>query len=223
MTLHAREHRRARRRGCYAVASRRARQARQNGKSRLLVAMIFIWALLTGPFPPWPAARLPGGPCPMARPPGSPEGEDWPISVYERGGGPIMRPRRAASSGATRYRTRPTLWRLMADLRRPAARKDAAAALEVRIDDPIARAWALDRIAKDEINRLSIWVQPDREEKSIMAAWRGEADAALAEAEAKAATPTPDRGSLLQVAKLLETLAETDSVTATGPKRPGDV
>lgn len=221
MTLHAQEHHSARRKGCYAIARQRARQARRNGKNRLLIALIFAWALLTGPFPSWPAARLPGcGPVPKARLPGSPEVEDWPITEYERGGGgQIVRAQRAASRTA-RYRTRPTLWRLMTDLRRPAARKDAAAELGIRIDDPITRAWAQDRIAKDEINRLSIWVQPGRADETVMAAWQGEAAAALVEAEANIASPTPDRGSLLQVAKLLETLAGVDTVTWEGPKGP---
>lgn len=214
------ERRRERRKGCYAIARQRARLARREGRSRLVVLLIFVWAILTGPFPPCPVAPLPGrNSSLLPRPSGSPKGEDWPITEYERGAGAhIMRPRHAAASGTVRYRSRPSLQRLMTDLRRPAARKDATAALEARIADPATRAWVMERIAKAEINRLSIWVQPGRAEATIMAAWRGEADAALFEAEANIASPTPDRGSLLQVAKLLETLAGTETATATGPK-----
>lgn len=111
----------------------------------------------------------------------------------------------------------------MADLRRPAARKDAAAALEAQIADPVTLAWVRERIAKDEINRLSIWVQPGRAEETVMAAWRSEADAALSEAEAKLGTVAPDRGGLLQVAKFLEELAGTETITSSGPKRSRDV
>jgi hypothetical protein len=134
-----------------------------------------------------------------------------------------MRPRHATVSGTVRYRSRPSLSRLMADLRRPAARKDAAAALEARIADPAIRAWVAERVADNEINRLSIWVRPGRSEDTILAAWRGEADAALAEAEATIASPRTDRDSLMQVAKLLETLAGAETATSKGPKGPGGV
>jgi hypothetical protein len=129
-----------------------------------------------------------------------------------------MHPRHARVSGTERYRSRPSLSHLMGDLRRPAARKDAAAALEACIADPVIRAWVAERIAKDEINRLSIWVSVGRSEEAILAAWRGEADAALAEAEANLASPRTDRDSLMQAAKLLETLAGTETVIPTVPK-----
>lgn len=85
------------------------------------------------------------------------------------------------------------------------------------------RAWAAERIAKGEINRLSIWIRPGRPEEVVCAAWRGEADAALADEQAAVASPSPDRGSLLDVARLLEALAGTETVTSSGPKPPGGV
>lgn len=129
---------------------------------------------------------------------------------------------RARDAAAGKTVSRPTLAKLMADLRRPAAREDAAHALLTRISDPVTRTWAVERIAKNEINRMSIWVRPGRSETDTLAIWRDEADAALADEQAAAASPSPDRGSLLDVAKLLETLAGTETVTSTGPKRPGD-
>lgn len=214
------------RKNCHAIASLRARHARRQGRSRTIAMLVFVWAFLSGPF------RLPAVASQLARGPSfppSPSGEggkddDWPVTDYERGvGGHLMQPRPVTASGTERYRSRPSLSKLMADLRRAAARKDAAAALEARIADPIIREWIAARIAKDEINRLSIWVQPGRAEKTVMAAWRDEADAALAEEQAAVASRSPDRGSLLDVAKLLETLAGAEAVTASGPKPPGEI
>ena len=115
------ERRRERRKGCYAIARQRARLARREGRSRLVVLLIFVWAILTGPFPPCPVAPLPGrNSSLLPRPSGSPKGEDWPITEYERGAGAhIMRPRHAAASGTVRYRSRPSLQRLMTDLPPP--------------------------------------------------------------------------------------------------------
>ncbi|SFJ47499.1 hypothetical protein SAMN03080618_03093 [Aquamicrobium aerolatum DSM 21857] len=128
---------------------------------------------------------------------------------------------RPAASRAGRSRSRPSFTQLMADLRRPAARKDAAVALMSRIADPVVRQWVAEQIAKGEINRLSIWTRPGRSEETIMAAWRGEADAALADAEAGVASLSLSRGSLLEVARLLEELAGAETATASGPKPPG--
>lgn len=224
MTTTERGTRRERRKGCYAVAVQRARMTRRCGHGRLVALLICLWALMSGPFRSRTVASLPaGGPFFPPSPSGSAESEDWSVTDYERGiGGHLIRPRPAAS-GTGRYRSRPSLTKLMADLRRPAARKDAAAALEARIADPVIRAWVAARIDKDEINRLSIWVQPGRSETNVIAAWRGEANAALDEAASNTASPSPDRGSLLDVAKLLESLAGAETVTSSGPKPPGDI
>lgn len=215
-------HRRERRKGCHSIAAQRARMASRQGRNHLIVILIFMWAILSGPFRSPPVSQPDRGPsCP---PPssGHAEGGDWPVTDYERGmgGDLLLRPRSAAASGTGRYRSRPSLSRLMADLRRPAARKDAALVLLAQIADPVTRAWADERIAKGEINRLSVWVQPASTAEIVLAAWRGEADAALADAEAAVAPPSPDRGSLLDVARLLETIAGVETVTSSGPKPP---
>lgn len=205
-------HRRNRRKSCYAVASHRARMARRQGRSHLIALVLFLWAILSGPFRPLLVSGPPSS--------DDTDGADWPITDYERGlgGETFLRPRRALGVG--RYRSRPSLARLIADLRRPAARKDAVVELVARITDPTIRAWVVERIDKDEINRLSVWARPGCSEETTMAAWRGEALAALADA-APDASATPDTRTLLQVAKLLENLAGTDTGAPQGAMKPG--
>lgn len=202
------------RKGCYAVAMRRARRARRRGLNPVLAWLLFVWAFLAAPFG---LGILP------RRAPQSGNGQvsldDWPVTDYERGHpGPF---RRRASSSASRYRVRPSLQQLMADLRRPAARADAAAALALRISDPAVRTWAAGRIDEGEINRLAIWVRPGRPEQFVLAVWKEEAEAALAEkaASGKGTDIAPDRADMLRVARLLETLAGTETVTSDGPRR----
>ena len=210
-------------RRCHALAMQRARMARRQGRNRLVALLVFLWALLSAVARSRVDAGYPQtAPSPRPRTSGTPETEDWPMTDYERGlgGDVILRPRPPVSQTG-RYRSRPSLARLMADLRRPAAREDAALALLARIPDPVTRTWAVARIAGDQVNRLSIWVRPGRSEADTLAVWRDEADAALADEQAAVASPSPDRGSLLDVAKLLEAIAGTETVTASGPKRPG--
>jgi hypothetical protein len=95
-----------------------------------------------------------------------------PPNEYERGDDFKTR---SASPKVERYRSRPTLQKLMKDLRRPAARSDARAALEKRIPDPITRNWALAHIDGDELNRLSIYIRPGISEADTMSAWYSEA------------------------------------------------
>lgn len=211
-------------RRCHARALQRARMARRQGRNRLVALLIFIWTLLSAIASSSKGAGLPRkapSRCPRAS--RTPEMDAWPVTDYERGlGGDVFLQPRRFVSGTGRYRSRPTLARLMADLRRPAAREDAAHALLSRISDPVTRTWAAGRIVGGEINRLSIWVRPGRTEADTLAVWRDEADAALADEQA-VASPSPDRGSLLDVAKLLENLAGAETVTASGPKPPSDV
>jgi len=205
------------RKGCYRVAMRRARRARRTGLNPVLVGLLFVLAFLSAPF----ERRV--LPASVVRPEsGKASPESWPVTDYERGHpGPFKR--RSPPNGS-RYRARPSMQRLMADLRRPAARADAAAALARRIPDPAARKWAAERIDKDEINRLAIWVRPGRSEEGILAAWQDEAEAALAEetAAGEGTDVAPDRADMLRVARLLETLAGVETTTASGPGRPGD-
>lgn len=205
-----------RRGDCYEVAMRRAQRARRTGFNPVLIWLLFVWAFLSAPFRPRVLPRRALGPENEQA-----SQDDWPVTDYERGHpGPF---KRRSSPNGSRYRVRPSLQRLMADLRRPAARADAAAALALRISDPAVRAWAAERIDKAEINRLAIWVRPGRSEEAVLAAWQGETEAAFAEnaASRKGTDIAPDRADMLRVARLLETLAGTETATADGPKRPG--
>lgn len=225
MTTTERGTQRGRRKSCHTIASQRARHARRQGRSRTIAMLVFVWAFLSGPFRLPPVASQPArGPSFPPSASGRGKDDDWPVTDYERGaGGHLMRPRPIATSGTERYVSRPSLTKLMVDLRRPAARRDAAVALMARVPDTVTRAWAADRIAKGEIKHLSIWVQPGRMEAHILAAWRSEAEAALDKTASGSADLPPDRDNLLQVAKLLEALAGTETVTTDGPKRPGHV
>lgn len=205
-----------RRKGCYEVAMRRARRARRRGLNPVLIWLLFVWAFLSAPLGPGVLPRRAPGPAN-----GQASQADWPVTDYERGHpGPF---RRRSTPSGSRYRVRPSLQRLMADLRRPAARVDAAAALALRISDTAVRTWAAERIDKEEINRLAIWVRPGQSEEAVLAAWQEETEAALAEkaASGKGADIAPDRADMLRVARLLETLAGTETATADGPRRPG--
>lgn len=130
--------RKKRRKGCYEVAMRRARRT---GLNPALIWLLFVWAFLSAPF----GLRVPPAPVPQRKNTQA-SSDDWPVTDYERGHpGPF---RRLFSPNGSRYRSRPSMQRLMADLRRPAARPDAAAALALRISDPAVRAWAAERIDK---------------------------------------------------------------------------
>lgn len=90
---------------------------------------------------------------------------------YERG--EFFRPRPKPPGG--RYASRPSLRRLMRDLRRPAARQDALEALLAIVSDPETRSWIVERIDDDEVNRISIFVRPGMSEEAVFAAWAAEA------------------------------------------------
>ena len=183
MTIVGAKKKDARKKNCHAIAKARARQARRKGSNPFLVFLVFVWAFLASVLS---APRL-GFPSPKGSIPSRLEADrtapdERPINDYERGlSGPFKhRPR----PGMGRYRARPSMARLMADLRRPAARADAAAALAARITDPAVRAWVATKIADHEFNKLSIYVRPGRGDETILAAWRGEVDAEIEENEA---------------------------------------
>lgn len=203
------------RKGCYEVALRRARLARRVGSGASVVWLLFVWALLSAPF----ARKV----LPLhmpARMGGQTSQEDWPVTDYERGlSGPF---KRGSFPDDSRYRVRPSLKRLMGDLRRPAARADAAAALALRIPFPEVQTWAAKRIDKGEINRLAIWVRPGRPEDAVISAWQEEANAERHEdaVAARGGDVPAERADMLRVARLLDELAGTETVTSEGPERP---
>lgn len=155
-----------RRRSCRELARFRAQQARRKGMNPVLVALVFVMALLSMPsiFPtPAPAPRRP-----------RPSGENWPVTEYERG--PSW-PQRRSPRRLDRYGARPPMRRLMRDLRRPAARADAERVLLARVPDADLRSWVSEHVRKDRINRLSIFARPGIPEEAVIAAWRSELNA----------------------------------------------
>lgn len=176
------------RRSCYAMARQRALRAHREGRHGLVVFLIFVWALLSAPFVPPPVVPLPR---PMPARPLSPRME--PAGEMAVGFGPdvevpALRPTYAA---ARRYKTRPSLSKLMADLRRGAARNDAAAELLPRIVDNDTRRWVADHIADNDITALAIHVRPGRPEEVSLAAWQHEARGGVTGGGEGAPSPEP--------------------------------
>lgn len=177
--------RRKRRNGkCWAAAKARARQARHRGMSPVLIWLLFVWWVLSGPVRGLPVRVLRGSQPQPANRKFEERPCDWPVSDYERGAPGHLRPRRA---GGGRYSTRPSLMRLMKDLRRPAARTEAASVLLARIPEADVREWVKERLAEDEISRLSVRVRAGWPEEDIFAAWRADMqrDAELSDDEAR--------------------------------------
>ncbi|MFS2325031.1 hypothetical protein U2P60_06380 [Brucella sp. H1_1004] len=155
------EKKKRRQKSCYEIALARARQARRQKKLPILVGWVFIATLLSIRSSIFSPEKL------------SPDivGHEWPISDYERGFSTSPKPHRE------RYSERPSMNRLMRDLRRPAARDDATQFLLAHIDDVALRGWIIEQIREDHVNRLAIHVQPGVRDATVLAAWRAELDA----------------------------------------------
>jgi hypothetical protein len=192
---------RRRERSCWQVARSRAQHTRRIGRNRFLAALVFVLVLmrilLSVPVP-----------APKRLRPQKPG--EWPVTEYERGpAGPQRRhqPRR------DRYPARPSIRRLMRDLRRPAARADAERALLARLGDADLRGWVSDHIRKDRINRLSIYAREGIPEEAVVAAWRADLDAERA-AKVEAADEAREQAHILRA---ISVLARKESTDATRP------
>lgn len=128
---------------------------------------------------------------PVAVPPIMPDDDgvsDHPPTAYERGDPHRWRPKRRPELG--RYGgSVPTLARLMKDLRRPSAKRDAADMLMSRLsagnDD--VRGWVRQQLDDGNVAALALWVRPGFSEDDIIAAW---SDAARRQAEDEEPEPT---------------------------------
>lgn len=108
------------------------------------------------------------------------ETDNWPISEYERGlGGEYLFLPRRRYGGNNRYCSAPSFTRLMLDLKRPAASRDAREVLLARISDPVTLEWVSNQIASGDLYKLAMWVRPWMSERDVLEAWRM---AAVAEA-----------------------------------------
>lgn len=150
------------RRSCWKAARIRVQRRRRPEGGRLIFLALVILELLSPPVSRSWLFVAPADPEPLRRP-----------NEYERG--ESFRPRNRPQHG--RYPSRPSLARLMRDLRRPAARRDARRFLEGMIDDVITLRWVTERLDDGEVNRLAIYVRPGLSEESIFSAWSAEARA----------------------------------------------
>lgn len=181
------------RRSCWDVRLSRARQARAAARKcnagTLLPWLLFVLALLSIPvtdFSVAPAACT-GKRKPVAAPPITPDdgGPGRPATPYELGAPGPLRPQSRSELG--RYGSRrPALARLLKDLRRPAARRDAADLLMTRIPvgDAELHEWVQGQLDDGSVSALALWARPGLSELEIFAHWK---DAARRQAEEEAA------------------------------------
>lgn len=185
--------RKRKRRGCWDVRLSRARHARAAARKRnagtLLAWLLFALALLSisvADFSVTPASSTRKR-KPVAAPPIAPDdgGPGRPASQYELGAPGTLRPRRRLELGRYGNR-RPALARLLKDLRRPAARRDAADMLMARIPvgDAELREWVQEQLDDGSVSTLALWARPGLSEPDIFAHWK---EAARRQAEEEAA------------------------------------
>lgn len=172
----AKERPRSRRRCCYDIARQRAQRARREGRRGLLVFLIFILTLFSAPFVWPPVAPLPRSTLRRSQSLHVHANAVMAIGNDPDADVPAPRPRHA---GSKRYKSRPTLAKLMSDLRRPVARKEATAELLPRITDPVTRRWVADHIADGEITTLAVRARRGCPEEITFAGWQAEANAPL--------------------------------------------
>lgn len=183
--------RKRKRRSCWDVRLARARQARAAARRRnagkLLACILFVLAFLSAPvtgFSVTPAAFARTRQSVVA-PPLAPERLDHWASPYELGAPGALRPR--VRSGHGRYGNRRlTLARLLKDLRRPAARREAADMLMARIPtgDAELREWVQGQLDDGSMSALVVWAQPGLAEPDVLLNWK---EAARQQAEEEAA------------------------------------
>lgn len=153
----------------------RRRRATADPATRVFLELLVLVLAILGRAPVNPLA----GPAaaPAARPRPAVRDDRSPDAIErERGeGGYLMPPRRDARRYG-RYKSTPTYRRLVRDLQRPAARKEALDVLKKRLDlPPEARGW-LDGLEKeDELAALLPFVRPgltdtDSEAELLLAA-----------------------------------------------------
>lgn len=178
---------------CWDVRLARARQARRRARKRragwLLMWIVFVLAFLS------PTVVLASrevrqqgvaasGTLRHESIPSSPSG------LPGMGAPLVHRPRKSG-----RYdNSRPSLARLLRDLRRPAARQAAADMLLARLPTGEARLreWVAEQLDDGSLSALALWTRPGMGDDEIIATWKGAArrDAAR-EASAPTSAPAP--------------------------------
>jgi len=181
------------RRSCIEIAAARARHTRERVRTspapfsplRGEIAFAVVWLasllsnLVLAPF--------------RTRPAPGPEPSSYEPTPQELGVPGPLRPRPHGRLLHGRYRTVPSLKRIFRDLRRPVAHDAARAALMARVgSDTDTLSWANGLIDAGTEWRLALHARPGILDAEVVAAWRAQAkaDHAAAEAEAKAALKT---------------------------------
>jgi len=179
-----------RKRHCWDARLVRARLARQRSRQRRagwpLAWLLFALAFLS------PAVVVAAPNSERERTQRA-DGNDYgggsrPVSPIESDAPHTLRPRWVPQSG--RYGgSRPSLARLLRDLRRPAARREAADTLLTRLPagEATLRDWVAEQVNASSSTALATWVRPGMPEEDIIAAWRG---AARREAESDVSAPS---------------------------------
>lgn len=185
-----------RKRSCWAIAKAQVRRPDQGRAVLQWLPLVLFGVLMAG---------ATGRPNPIVRRV-LPVPADQPRSQYE-GGRPVRSGRHQE-----RYKVRPTMHRLVRDLRRPVARKEARDLLLGRIVEMDLREWVAQRIDLDEISRLAICARPGASDDVVIEAWRMELDrdrrVATLEAEAERVQA--------RVARAVGTLLGPDSISRSG-------
>lgn len=151
---------RKRKRSCWAIAKAQVRRPGQGRAVLQWLPLVLFGVLMAG---------ATGRPNAIVRRV-LPVPADDPRTEYE-GGRPVRNGRHQE-----RYKVRPTMHRLVRDLRRPVARKEARDILLGRIVDMDLRDWVVQRIDLDEINRLAIYARPGASDAAVLDAWCMELD-----------------------------------------------
>lgn len=160
--------------GCLTISRQRALHFRRGGGGSVQTVLLFVWLLLL-----YVLRGLRREP--RVRLGRSADAVNCSEAIAMQGNASAPeRPLRLTNpsyGSVNRYSLPPSLSKLMYDLGRSAARKDAAAELELRIPDERTRWWVQEMIADGDIARLSAFVRPGCEERDVLKAWREEAAA----------------------------------------------
>ncbi len=164
------------RKRCWDVRLARARQARQRARKRragwLLMWIVFVLAFFSPAMVLAPKEVRHQGVAASGtmRHESSPTSQSGLLGV----GAPLVhRPRMSG-----RYdNSRPSLARLLRDLRRPAARQDAADMLLSRLPTGEAglREWVAEQLDDGSLSALALWARPGMGDDEIIATWKGAA------------------------------------------------
>lgn len=145
------------RRNCWTIAKARARRPNDSSAFLQWLPLVLLGVVLAG---------ATGRPNPVIRRV-LPDVPDQPRNEYEGG-----RPTREGTRG--RYRSRPSMHRLLKDVGRRSARDEAVGILLSRLPDADLSAWVAQQIDADDLIRLRLHARPGMSDTMVIGGWRGE-------------------------------------------------